>query len=114
MSKIVYIAGPYRGATINETYNNIQAARDVACFFAKKGVMFFCPHTHTAMMDGVTSDEFFLEMGKEFIKKCDAVYMVDGWEKSVGSVAEKKLAEELGMPVFECLYVAVVSVKNEE
>jgi len=37
---------------------------------------------------------------KDWLRKCDAILMTSGWSKSPGSVAEKALAEELGLPVF--------------
>jgi hypothetical protein len=39
-------------------------------------------------------------ISKDWLKRCDAILMTEGWRQSLGSVAEKELAEELGLPVF--------------
>jgi hypothetical protein len=38
---------------------------------------------------------------KSWLLACDCVFLTEGWQKSPGSRAEKKLAEEIGMPVFQ-------------
>ena len=35
----------------------------------------------------------------ELLRRCDAVYGLEGWEESSGAVSEVNLARELGMPV---------------
>ena len=35
-----------------------------------------------------------------YVARCDAIYMLDGWEESEGATAEHKLAEELGQEIF--------------
>ncbi len=97
---IVYIAGPYRAATESQVYENIQDARDVGIELARKGIMFFCPHTHTAFMGGVAPDSFFLEMGIEFLKKCGAILMIGEWRSSAGACDEHDCATLLGMKIY--------------
>ena len=96
--KIVYIAGPYRGATANETYKNIQTAREYAVKFWGLGFAVFCPHLNSAFMDGVTDDKIFLKAGLRFLRAADFIFMVPGWVKSQGAMAEYKEAMKLGVP----------------
>ncbi len=40
---------------------------------------------------------------KDWLEVCDAVMLTPGWEKSLGTLAEIKLAERLNIPVFKNL-----------
>lgn len=98
--KIVYIAGPYRaknGRTIRE---NIRAAEQVAVHYWKKGYAVICPHLNTAFMDGEMPDETFLNGDIEILKRCDIIAMMHNWRESSGSIAEHKLAQEMGKEIF--------------
>ncbi len=44
-------------------------------------------------------ESFYKEMDLKFVKFCDAILMVEGWEKSEGSKAEQAEAARLGKPV---------------
>jgi len=98
--KLVYIAGPYTGKNMNEVFNNIQRAREVAETMASQRIAFICPHMNSALMDGVVDDSFFLEMGLEHLERCDAIFMMGGHESSSGSKAELKKAKAIGMMIF--------------
>lgn len=97
---VVYIAGPYRGKNVNEIHNNIEAARKLAVVYWKIGFAVLCPHLNSAYMDGVVPDEEFLAGGLELLKRCDAVALVENWDKSAGTVREVELAKELGLRIF--------------
>lgn len=95
---LIYIAGPYRG----DVENNIKKARALAAKCYLKGHNCITPHLNLAYMDLDTSlgDEFWLNATMELLKKCDAICMVDGWEESVGSVAEFIYARQNNIPVY--------------
>lgn len=40
---------------------------------------------------------------KSWLRRCDAMVLTPKWRKSPGTIAEKKHAEELGIPVFDSL-----------
>lgn len=96
--QLVYIAGKYRGKTINEIYENIQLARQHAVRLWRLGYAVLCPHTNTSLMDGVVSDETFLEGTKEMLRRCDYIYMLPNWEQSHGAIEERILAIQCGIP----------------
>lgn len=96
--KLAYIAGPYRGKTINETRENIRLAEKAAVEYWEKGYAVICPHLNSAFLDGICSDEHFLRAYEEILKRCDLVVMLPGWTNSVGSKREFFLAEGLGIP----------------
>jgi len=49
-----------------------------------------------------TGEEWCRLMKKsiQLLMDCDAIYMLEDWEKSKGSIMEHFLAEELEMPIF--------------
>ena len=97
--KLVYIAGPYRGPNAWAIEQNIRRAEDVAAQVWKAGLAALCPHANSRHMDGITTDENFLAGTLEMLRRCDAVLLVEGWQKSVGSRAEVSEAMRLGKPV---------------
>lgn len=97
--KLAYIAGPYRADTVAGIRQNIEAARQVAEKYWKLGYGVFCPHLNSAHMDGICSDENFLEAGLLFLWHCDVIVMMVGWKGSAGAIAELNQAEEKGLEV---------------
>ena len=98
--KIVYIAGPYRGKTIQEVKQNILNAELVAIKYWKIGYTVFCPHKNAALFDGILPYKVWLEGGLEILRRCDIIVMMKDWENSEGSDREHKLAKELGKEIF--------------
>lgn len=108
---IVYIAGPFRaknGRTIEE---HVEAARAMSDRLWAAGVPNICPHTLTVGCSYDTPEEIYLEGLLRIVERCDALLLLPHWKESSGTLAEKELAERLGIPCFEeferCLgYVA--------
>ncbi len=100
--KVIYVAGPYTGKTINETFENIIKARQAAQRLWLRGFAVICPHMNSAFMDGETVDQtrqMFVDGDLEILKRCDVIFMLKGWEKSAGATAELKYAQELGLEI---------------
>lgn len=97
--RVIYVAGPYRGDTVNEIHHNIQAARLAAEAVWNLGLVALCPHTNTAYMDGLADDEIFLAGGLELMRRCDAVYVFRLRKGSRGTQAEIDEANRIGIPV---------------
>ena len=100
---LIYVAGPYRGSTREETELIISAAKHVGKLVARKGFMPVVPHTNTAGYEHLApelTDEFWLDGTLEIMRRCDAVCMVAGFEFSSGSINEMKVATTLHMPIY--------------
>jgi hypothetical protein len=101
--KVIYIAGPFRGVNTWEVEQNVRRAESVAFAVALTGAMPLCPHTNTRFFNGTITAEFWLRGTLELLRRADAVVLVAGWEKSIGTRAEIVEADKIGIPVFEFL-----------
>lgn len=100
---VVYIAGSYRSPTREGVELNIQAARNVGLHCARRGWAPIIPHANTAHLDAIDpaiGDQFWLDATMAMMERCDALVLVPGWGKSVGTKAEVRRAGELGLKVF--------------
>ena len=97
--KLVYIAGPYRGATPNAMRENIRRAEERAADAVRAGHYPIVPHLCTAWMDGIAPDQHFLDGTLEAMKRCDEVWLCEGWRDSHGSKLEVATALASGIPI---------------
>ncbi len=96
---VIYIAGPFRAPTAWGIAENVRAAERVGLEVARAGGMPLIPHANTAHFHGEGADELWLEGTLELLRRCDAMVLVDGYERSSGTKAEIKEAERLGIPI---------------
>jgi len=102
-NKIVYIAGPYSGATEAEVTRNIENARALALCLAVNHVQFVCPHLNSAHFDTAVPQvkySFWVNMYLALLGRCDAIVTLPNWQRSKGAVAEVEFAKRCGIPVF--------------
>lgn len=108
----VYIAGPYSNPDEAKRDRNIEMAAQHAALLLKAGHYPFCPHTMTARFEDEHPEvdyPFYLRMYCHWMKFCDAVYVLPGWQSSNGTAIELRLAEELRMPIyFDASFVPTV------
>jgi hypothetical protein len=103
--KVVYIAGPFRGPDHFAIHRNIVEAEALAWRVWAKlskwrlGSCALCPHLNTAHFQNSLPDNVWLEGDLVLISRCDAVVLVEGWEKSSGTMVEYKYAKEHDIPV---------------
>lgn len=98
--KVVYVAGPFRAANQWQQFQNIRRAETLAFEVWRLGAVAICPHLNTAHFQDALPDKVWLDGDLEIVRRCDAVVLVAGWERSQGAKLEKQLAHELGIPVF--------------
>ena len=95
---VVYIAGPFRGPDAWAIESNIREAETIGLEVARAGAIPFIPHTMYRYFQGAAPDAFWLEADLELLRRCDALLLTPRWESSAGARAERRLAEEWGMP----------------
>lgn len=101
--KLIFVAGPYRADTEYGVHQNIARAEAAAIELWKLGLSVICPHKNTAYFGGATDDQVWLAGDLEQLRRCDALFLVKGYEQSEGALGEIKLAKELDLPIFEDL-----------
>jgi len=99
--KVVYIAGAFRAKTQWGIMQNVRKAEKASLELWKLGFVCICPHTMTQHFQDECPDKVWLDGCLELLKRCDAIYLVDGWMESEGSLVEYKLARDLGLVVME-------------
>lgn len=97
---VIYVAGPYRGKNEYEVTRNVRRAEEVSLELWRKGWAVICPHKNTHGFNGYLPDNTWIEGDLEIIRRCDAICMIVGWEKSAGAQMEYQLAVELNMPIY--------------
>lgn len=99
--KLVYVAGPFRAENAYQVALNIRAAEWQGYKVARMGAVPVIPHTMYRFFDGTLNDQYWLRATKDLLLRCDAIFLIDGWEESVGSRGERAAAEQVGIPIFE-------------
>lgn len=97
--KLIFIAGPYKAATRKGIKANIAHARAAAIRLWKEGYAVICPHMNTALFDGICPEETWLQGDLEILKRCDAIYLLDNWESSIGARNELQKAMEWNLEI---------------
>ena len=97
--KIIFVSGPYRAKTEWELVENIRRAEAAAIKLWQSGFAAICPHLNTAHFGGLCDDQVWLEGDLEILRRCDAIFMLRGWENSEGARMEKRTAEKCGLEI---------------
>lgn len=110
-NKLIYVAGPYSGPTPDyaKCYGIISENISIARLYGKKiwemGAVAIVPHLNTAHFEldcDVPLNRYY-SGDLVIISRCDAIFMMPGWENSVGSRKEFVFASNRSMVVFYCL-----------
>jgi nucleoside 2-deoxyribosyltransferase len=99
--KLIYIAGPITSPTNCGREKNVRSAEEEALSVLRAGAAVFCPHTQARFYDGELSWEEWIARDLEVLKRCDALYLISGWQNSRGAVAEHAFAVANNIPFFE-------------
>ena len=99
----IYCAGPYSAETKGQRDQNIEVARVHTAMLIKAGHYPFCPHTMTARFDDDFPEieyEHYMTMFYEWLRHCNAIYLLPNWQLSNGTSIEIGLANELELDVY--------------
>jgi hypothetical protein len=110
--KVVYVAGPFRGHSAWEIEGNIRRAEALALAIWRTGLAaVICPHANTRFFQDAAPDWMWLDGDLELLRRCDAVVLTPDWARSHGARAERRLALDIGIQVFEMKSVVDEPVK---
>jgi len=98
--KVIYVAGPFRGANHWEIAQNIRRAEALALEVWRLGAAAICPHSNTAHYQDAAPDDLWMAGDLEILRRCDAVIMTPDWNRSSGATLEHEEATKLHIPVF--------------
>lgn len=101
---LVYVAGPLSDNEceyIKNVHKNIQAA----IMIKKLGFSYICPSLDllVGIMDGCFDYKDYANNSMELMKRCDVLYLGEGWENSKGCLKELEEAKKLNMFICEDL-----------
>ncbi len=100
---VIYVAGPFRGASAWDIEENIRRAERLALDVWRLGAACVCPHTNTRFFQGAAPDTVWLEGDLAILARCDAVLLTEDWERSAGARAERDFAVAHEIPVLDSL-----------
>lgn len=98
--KVVYIAGAFRAETPWLIEQNVRKAEEYSLHVWQSGGVALCPHTMTRFFQSSAPDCTWVDGTLELLKRCDAMLVVPGYEKSVGTLGEIEQAKKMEIPIF--------------
>lgn len=112
---MVYVAGPYSAPTPEGVEDNCRRAREIGVQLAAVDPCVFpvIPHQVGRDIEHIGNYEYWIDGTLELMRRCDAVFMVPGWELSKGADAELKEATRLDIPSFDSLLMFSYAVSQE-
>jgi hypothetical protein len=102
---VVYVAGPFRNKTKLGVRRNIDRAESISHRLWLYGYATISPHMNSGFMENSKGlgNVDMIKAYLDVVSRCDAVILVEGWEKSEGSLLEIDKAIEIGIPVYKTL-----------
>jgi hypothetical protein len=88
----IYIAGPMKHIA---GFNHVNFDLAESWLRANYQCRIISPAAHARLQMDLDYDDF-MEIGKTFVRICDVIFMLVGWENSSGAVEEHQLAVDLG------------------
>lgn len=102
-SKIVFVAGPYRGnGSVEAKRKNIAVARKNLCRLIEAEVPYYSPHLNLSQETiefGGKTETYAIGTHNLFLERCDVLAVLPGWQDSSGTRDEVENANKRGMPV---------------
>jgi hypothetical protein len=94
MKEKIYISGPITGCHLEDVYRRFSAWRDKLNADGYEAVI----PTENGLPPTATWEEH-MQRDIQLLQGCDAIFMLDGWEKSRGCRIEFNIAVEAKIPI---------------
>lgn len=101
--RICYIAGPFRHRLETQRAAHALTAQHAAVDLLSLGWAPYCPHVNLGHALGLVSEADAADANNAFLDRAQAIYLLPGWEASVGSRREYARARSRSLLVFESL-----------
>ena len=114
---VVYISGPYSSDSESVINENIRHATIAAAEAWRNGLAAICPHKNTERFEKIVPEvtyQTYIDGDVEMVKRCDAIVMLPPWEKSKGSVIERKAAQDSAKLIFYYPYICETKSEIDE
>ena len=117
--KKAYIAGRYTAPTPEQVEENVKRAEAIAWMYYLKGFAVFCPHAQTHRIhlrynnDEIFGYEDWLQADIAWLKECDVIVFVAGWEQSKGARMEHVIAKALGKEIHYVIEEEIQAVMKD-
>lgn len=117
--KKAYIAGRYTAPTPEQVEENVKRAEAIAWMYYLKGYAVFCPHAQTHRIhlrynnDNVFEYEDWLQVDIAWLKDCDVIVFIAGWEESKGARMEHVIAKALGKEIHYVIEEEIQAVMKD-
>jgi hypothetical protein len=98
--KVVYVAGPFTARDMWQVRKNVHCAEFWGFEIAEAGGVPLMPTSNTEHFYGTLTAKFWYDATMELLHRCDAIFMLPGWNLSKDARAEYDRAKELGLPIF--------------
>ena len=105
MGRRLYIAGPYSANNVITVLDNMRNGMRVAVEALLEGFSPFTPwHDYHFQLSLIGNEklcvEHYYRFSMDWLEASDAIYVLNGYETSKGTLAEIGRADELSIPVY--------------
>lgn len=100
---LIYIASPYSGKNYFEIERNINKAAEIGSKLLRRGWNVFIPHlnfNHGELWGLNFEHEDWLKLDLDILKRCDAIYLCEGWNESKGCQKEFHYAYKNNITIY--------------
>jgi Domain of unknown function (DUF4406) len=102
--KVIYVCGSISAPTSEQRDLNLEKGKQIGFDIWKLGAAPLVPHMNSVglLQTGITLEAIYLG-DLALLSKCDAMYVMDGWENSFGCNLEIAWAKNKNIPIFRTL-----------
>jgi len=101
---LIYVAGAFTAPTAWGIEQNCRKAEEVSLQVWKvPGCAGIAPHLNTRHFFGTLDEDVVIHAMLVLLERCDAIFLIPGWENSKGTFRKIEHAKKLGIPVFKQL-----------